>query len=131
MERVDPDGRFVWIIPIALAVVGAYAGGSIANNNMNPFGRNGWDWQDKRTYIGMGIGAAVGFGLGAGISAGLASAGMTTNAQFLYSLGFKGAITCPAEAGALGIKGLSSFWSSGATMAASAAINAIATAGTA
>jgi RHS repeat-associated protein len=91
VSRVDPDGRFVWVIPIALAVIGAYTGGSIANKTPNPVK---WNYQSSNTWKGIGIGAAVGFGVGMGISAGLAANGITTNAQlFTKFTGTQGSYT--------------------------------------
>jgi RHS repeat-associated protein len=54
---VDPDGRFVVSAMIVGAVVGAYIGGSMANDNMNPFQ---WDYQNPNTWIGIGVGGAIG-----------------------------------------------------------------------
>jgi RHS repeat-associated protein len=55
----DPSGNF-WI-QAAFGLMGAYAGGAFANNNANPLQ---WDYSDRRTWIGIGIGAVVGVGLG-------------------------------------------------------------------
>jgi len=51
---IDEDGRIAWFVPV---LIGAYLGGSIANNNFNPIQ---WDYSSSRTYLGIGIGAAVG-----------------------------------------------------------------------
>ena len=63
----DPDGEFFWIAAIIGFVVGAYLGGSVANQSLNPFK---WDYGKWDTWIGMGIGGALGFFGGNGIAAG-------------------------------------------------------------
>jgi RHS repeat-associated protein len=52
---VDPDGEFVFIA--AGFLVGAYIGGAMANDHLNP---GKWDFQDANTWIGMGVGGAIG-----------------------------------------------------------------------
>ncbi len=57
MISIDPDGRVVVTAIVIGAVVGAYIGGSLANDHMNPIL---WDYQNKNTWIGIGAGALVG-----------------------------------------------------------------------
>lgn len=52
---VDPDGEFIFIA--AGILVGAYIGGAMANDHMNP---GKWDFQSANTWIGMGVGGAIG-----------------------------------------------------------------------
>jgi RHS repeat-associated protein len=52
---VDPDGE--WVFIAAGFLVGAYIGGAMANDHMNP---GKWDFQDANTWIGMGVGGAIG-----------------------------------------------------------------------
>ena len=94
VNNIDPDGRLVWFIPIALAVVGAYVGGSIANETANPIK---WDYSSDKTRVGIGIGAVLGFGAGFGISQGLSAAGITTGKGLSTALGLSKA-TCPGFA---------------------------------
>ena len=72
---VDPDGEFIFtalaliaapftagaslaLLPYTIgADIGAYAGGAMANDHMNPFK---WDFNSANTWIGMGAGAAIG-----------------------------------------------------------------------
>ena len=55
---VDPDGESILIASIIIgAIVGAYIGGSAANNTLDP---TMWEWDSKDTWIGMGIGGVVG-----------------------------------------------------------------------
>ena len=54
----DPDGESILIASIIIgAIVGAYIGGSAANNTLDP---TMWEWDSKDTWIGMGIGGVVG-----------------------------------------------------------------------
>ena len=54
----DPDGESILIASIIIgAIVGAYIGGSAANNTLDP---TMWEWDDKDTWLGMGIGGVVG-----------------------------------------------------------------------
>jgi len=57
LKYTDPSGEIVWAPVIIGAIVGAYIGGSVANNSFNI---TQWDPYDANTYIGMGIGAVVG-----------------------------------------------------------------------
>jgi hypothetical protein len=52
---VDPDGEFVFLV--VGAVIGAYVGGAMANDHMNP---GKWDYSSGSTWAGMGVGAVVG-----------------------------------------------------------------------
>ncbi|XP_055546999.1 uncharacterized protein LOC129731205 [Wyeomyia smithii] len=77
ISLVDPDGQFAFLIPIALAVVGAYLGASAANKSFNPT-----KWSLKPTLYGGILGAVVG---------GLAPSGITTSFSFLtVTLGVPG-----------------------------------------
>lgn len=62
----DPSGEIVWAPVIIGAVVGAYLGGSMANNNLNAFK---WDYSMGKTWGYMGIGALAGGLSGAGAGA--------------------------------------------------------------
>jgi RHS repeat-associated protein len=55
----DPDGEFVWFVPVIIgAAFGTYSGGVIANEgNYNPFK---WDWNAGQTWGYMIGGAIVG-----------------------------------------------------------------------
>lgn len=117
MMNVDPDGRFIWAIPIVLAVAGAYVGGSVANHNSDP---TMWNYSSGKTWAGMGIGAAVGFGVGFGISAGLSSAGITSGAQLQVAMGW--GTTTSAQCAVITGTGASTLTGSSAGAAASAAI---------
>jgi hypothetical protein len=64
---VDENGEF-WFVPVIVgALIGGYAGGAIANDHGNPLK---WDWDSKKTWSGIGIGALSGAFLGSGISVG-------------------------------------------------------------
>ena len=75
INYIDEDGRIAFLIPIIIgAAIGAYAGGSIANNSANPFK---WEWDKASTYRDMFYGAVVGAGTawgGAAIAAGIGKA---------------------------------------------------------
>lgn len=51
---IDPDGQLFFLIPVALAIGGAFLGGAAANNNWNPMK---WKWDNPNTYMGIGFGA--------------------------------------------------------------------------
>jgi len=83
IKYTDPDGNSPSIaIGAAIgAIAGAYLGGTIANGTFNP---GKWDWHSKRTWVGIGIGAAVGAGIGALIGAGVtASVGVKAGASYI------------------------------------------------
>jgi RHS repeat-associated protein len=81
---VDPDGEFILtalaliaapftagasltLLPYTIgADIGAYAGGAMANDHMNPLK---WDFNSANTWIGMGGGAAIGAAGGHGFLA--------------------------------------------------------------
>lgn len=68
LKFTDPSGEIVWV-PIAIGVaVGVYLGGSVANNDFNPFN---WDWNSGQTWRGMLTGGIIGGVSGAGWSLGL------------------------------------------------------------
>jgi RHS repeat-associated protein len=69
---VDPDGEFILIA--AGVLVGAYIGGAMANDHMNP---GKWDYQSANTWIGMGVGGAIGAFGGHALSAAKGKAIMT------------------------------------------------------
>lgn len=66
----DPDGRFFWWIVPIFAVVGAYLGGSAANDNWNPFQ---WDWTSGETWGGFLGGAIQGAISGAALAYGVSA----------------------------------------------------------
>lgn len=78
----DPDGKFVWFVPVIIgAVAGGYVGGAIQQGhggvsgaNWNPFGGGQGSW-DNTAWQGIAVGAIAGAGLGLGVSYGAALAG--------------------------------------------------------
>jgi hypothetical protein len=54
MKFTDPTGEIVWLVPM---IFGAYMGGSVANNNFNPFQ---WNYSSNKTWSGIGTGAITG-----------------------------------------------------------------------
>ena len=65
---VDPDGEFIIPAIIIGAAIGAYIGGSVANDGqMNP---GQWNWESGHTWAGMGIGAVMGGAGGYGFAVG-------------------------------------------------------------
>ncbi len=79
LKYTDPDGEWIWI---PLMIIGAYIGG-VSNNNgeLNP---GKWDWDDKWTYISMGVGGAAGAFGGYGIM-NPGSVGLTLGAYSQYA----------------------------------------------
>ena len=67
---IDPSGEFFWI-PFAIgAVIGAYTGGTLANNGqLNP---GKWDWQSGKTW-GFMLGGAIVGGLSGALAAEVAA----------------------------------------------------------
>ena len=64
LKYTDPSGEF-HILPIILAVAGAYMGGVISNDKeLNPLH---WNFKKPETYLGMGIGTIMGYSCGYGI----------------------------------------------------------------
>uniref|UniRef100_A0A1S4JCJ9 Uncharacterized protein n=1 Tax=Culex quinquefasciatus TaxID=7176 RepID=A0A1S4JCJ9_CULQU len=74
LDMVDPDGRFAFLIPLAI-VGGAYLGGLIYNSSAKPWE---WDWHSRGTYLSIAGGAATG-GIFSGIL-GLAGTGLLLGA---------------------------------------------------
>ena len=67
---VDKDGRIFGIDDLlfaAILVAGAYTGGAIANENLNPFQ---WDWSSSSTWVAMGVGAFSSGFIASGIAVG-------------------------------------------------------------
>lgn len=82
LKYTDPSGELWWLAPI----IGAYFGGSAANEEFNPLK---WDFGNWRTYAGMAVG-----GLSAAAGAAIASSGtIMANtmsiaiSSFIYSVG--------------------------------------------
>jgi RHS repeat-associated protein len=82
LKYTDPSGELWWLAPI----IGAYLGGSAANEEFNPLK---WDFGNWRTYAGMAVG-----GLSAAAGAAIASSGtIMANtmsiaiSSFIYSVG--------------------------------------------
>lgn len=71
---IDPNGEFFIMLAVLIVagIIGAYAGGAIANGTANPLK---WDWTSGKTWAGIIGGAAVGVALAAGAVAGLAALG--------------------------------------------------------
>ena len=58
LQYTDPSGEIAWFVPVIIgAVIGAYTGGVIANNNYNPIK---WDYSSGKTWGYMAGGAVVG-----------------------------------------------------------------------
>lgn len=57
LKYTDPSGEFITAAVIVGAIVGAYIGGSIANDDWDP---TEWDYQDGATWAYMAGGAAIG-----------------------------------------------------------------------
>lgn len=55
VSYVDPDGEIAFVI--VGAVVGAYIGGAMANDHLNP---GKWDFHDPNTWVGIGVGGTIG-----------------------------------------------------------------------
>lgn len=80
LKYTDPTGEIVWAPIIIGAVVGAYMGGTMANNgNFNP---TQWDYNSGRTWGWMAGGAIVG-----GISGGIGGAISTSGVPMANTLG--------------------------------------------
>jgi len=82
LKYTDPSGELWWLAPI----IGAYLGGSAANEEFNPLK---WDFGNWKTYAGMAVG-----GLSAAAGAAIASSGaIMANtmsiaiSSFIYSVG--------------------------------------------
>lgn len=75
LSGVDPDGEFFVTLTLIIVglVIGAYAGGAIANHDANPVN---WDWKSGKTWAGIVVGGALGAAVGAFAGAGLAAAGV-------------------------------------------------------
>jgi RHS repeat-associated protein len=72
VNLVDADGNCEIVcaaVIITAALIGAYYGGSKANHTYDP---TKWNWDDKSTYLGIGIGGVVG-GLSGYATAGYAA----------------------------------------------------------
>jgi len=111
----DPDGNFFFLIPIiAGAVIGAYMGGTLANNgNLNPFQ---WNYNAK-TFGYMAIGGLIG-----GVSTGIGLAAASGASAGMTAMGFaSGSILNMAVTGAVGA-GMTALWNS-AGMQALAGVN--------
>lgn len=63
ISLTDPDGEFAWLI---FAIIGAYLGGSAANEDFNPIN---WDYKDKGTWFGIVGGGLIGGLLPGGFAA--------------------------------------------------------------
>lgn len=75
LSGVDPDGKFFVTLTLIIVglIIGAYAGGAIANHDANPVN---WDWKSGKTWAGIIVGGALGAAVGAFAGAGLAAAGV-------------------------------------------------------
>jgi hypothetical protein len=89
LSYTDPDGEFVVATAIiAGAIIGAYIGGSIANNSFSP---SEWAWKGEdawKTYTGIGLGAVAGAFAGKAIGAGIV--GKTISAKALAGKSLSG-----------------------------------------
>ena len=86
----DPSGEFVWAPIIIGAVAGTYFGGTLANNNPNPFE---WNYSSGKTW-GYMLGGAVVGGFSSCIGSAISSSGIAfantlaiINSSTLYSVG--------------------------------------------
>lgn len=90
LTYTDPSGEFVWAPVIIGAVLGAYMGGTMANNDFNLFD---WDYSSGKTWGYIGAGALVGAASGAVGSAILSTGAPLSNtmsiiaSSYLNSLG--------------------------------------------
>jgi len=79
VNYIDKDGRFVFII--ALAIAGAYVGGSLMQNESRvghtEWNPTKWDYKSSATYFGIVGGGLAGAGIGAVVEGGVASYGIT------------------------------------------------------
>ena len=97
---IDRDGQFIWVIPVIAALVGAYVGGSMANDSYNPFN---WDWSSGTTWRYMGGGALIGAGASiAAMFAAPALGGMVCTAMGISTSGFAGGAVIGAFGGMIG-----------------------------
>lgn len=71
LKYTDPSGEFFFVAMIVGAIIGAYIGGSKANDNWNPLK---WDYSSGKTWLGIGTGAVIGAIGGEIVGAGLAGA---------------------------------------------------------
>ena len=60
LKYSDPSGES--IVPVIMALAGAYLGGASANGTLNP---TKWDYNSPTTWVGIGTGALMGAGAGA------------------------------------------------------------------
>jgi hypothetical protein len=60
LKYSDPSGES--IVPVIVALAGAYLGGASANGTLNP---GKWDYNSPTTWVGIGTGALMGAGAGA------------------------------------------------------------------
>jgi len=105
---VDPDGEILGFL-IAGAIIGAYIGGSIAEDDFNP---GNWAW-DKNTWSGIAVGGLIGTATG-GVIGAMWSAGATVtiganlfgNSVPLISFSQAGFSTANTVAGLIGVGGL-------------------------
>jgi len=79
----DPSGEFFWMPVIICAVIGAYMGGTNANNDYNPAN---WDFSSGKTWGYMAGGAIVG-----GLSGYVGGAIAASEIPFANTLGIAGA----------------------------------------
>jgi len=96
--RIDPNGRFWFLIPIGIGIVaGGYVGGAWANDwNFNP---TQWDWNSGRTWAGIGVGGIFG-GFAGSCIAGWAGLGAATSAITAESIVW-GGLTSAFQGGAM------------------------------
>src|SRR5690554_5260323 len=70
LKFTDPNGEYIVTAMIVGAILGAYLGGSAANDNFNPFQ---WDWSAGSTLTGIAGGAVMGAISGASFGFGFAA----------------------------------------------------------
>ncbi|XP_057365416.1 uncharacterized protein LOC130686143 [Daphnia carinata] len=93
ISLVDPDGEFSFLVPLVLAVSGAYLNGATINNNWNPAK---WNYKSSATWVGI---------ISGGIAGGLAH------------------ITAGATVAAIGLRAIIAAGSSSAYISAAASNN--------
>jgi RHS repeat-associated protein len=65
LKYTDPSGELPWLVPVALAITGAYVGGASANDWELAF----WNWEpNAKTFSGIIAGGLMGASLGVGIN---------------------------------------------------------------
>jgi RHS repeat-associated protein len=73
LKYTDPSGEFIWLPVIIGAIIGAYSGGTLANNG--EFNPTKWDYSSGKTW-GYMIGGAIVGGISGGVANSIATSGV-------------------------------------------------------